>query len=172
MNVSELQEKLNEIRTEAVNIIKDVMASISTTDINILEIEVRNRREDICLTSQPLTHNGDEPYALASISLCPDGNLLFESNSEFDTITEGECDLSADTLLEIAQWMEENQETFAQMGQDEEETMTVLVDWGGLNASVLGLDEEVEVPARLDGADVDDYLEEMYGFRPAGWESI
>lgn len=167
MNTQDLFTRLSEIRRSAVSIIKDVMASISTTDINILEIG-----EDVCLTSLPLTHKGEEDYALASISLCPDGNLVFESNSEFDSITEGEDDLSADTLLEIAKWMEENQETFVQMGQDEEETMTVQVDWGSLNASVLGLDEEVEVPARLDGADVDDYLEEMYGFRPAGWESI
>ncbi len=166
MNTQDLFTQLSEIRRSAVSIIKDVMVSISTTDINVCECE------DACITTPPLTHRGEEDYALTSISLQSDGNLLFESNSEFDTITEGECDLSADTLLEIAQWMEENQETFAQMGQDELEFMTVRVDWGGLNPGVLGLDEEVEVPARLDGADVDDYLEEMYGFRPAGWESI
>ena len=113
MDVQELQETLNQIRTRALTIIKDVMASISTTDINVCECE------DICITTPPLTHEGEEDYALASISLLPDGHLVFESDSEFATISEGEDDLSADVLLEIAKWMEENQEDFANMGQDD-----------------------------------------------------
>ena len=112
MNTQDLFNQLSEIRKAAVAIIKDVMASISTTDINICECE------DACITTPPLTHEGDEPYALASISLCPDGHLIFESDSEFDTITESEDDLSADVLLETAKWMEENQETFANIGEE------------------------------------------------------
>ena len=114
MKTQDIFTKLSEIRNEAISIIKDVMASISTTDINVCECE-----PDAGITSPPLTHEGEEDYALASISLLPDGHLVFESDSEFDTITEGEDDLSADVLLEIAKWMEENQETFAEMGQDE-----------------------------------------------------
>lgn len=168
MNTQDLFTQLSEIRRAAVSIIKEMMASISITNINVCEYE-----PDACITSPPLTHNGDEePYVLAGISLLPSGRLIFESDSEFATITDGEEDLSADVLLEIAKWMEDNQETFAEMGSEEEETMTVRVSWGGLNAGVLGLDTEVEVPAGLDGAKVSDYLEEMYGFRPAGWESI
>ena len=112
MNTQELFTKLSEIRQAATTIIKDVMASISTTDIYICECE------DTCITAPPLTHEGEEEYALASISLRPDGHLIFESDSEFDTITEGEDDLSADILLEIAKWMEENQETFSNMGEE------------------------------------------------------
>ena len=114
MNTQELFTQLSEIRRAAITIIKNVMASISTTDINICECE------DNCITSPPLTHEGEEDYALASISLRPDGHLVFESDSEFDTITEGEDDLSADVLLEITKWMEENQEGFSNMGQDYE----------------------------------------------------
>ena len=113
MNAQDLFTQLSEIRNSAITIIKNVMASISTTDINVCECE------DTCITTPPLTHEGEEDYALASISLRPDGHLVFESDSEFDTITEGEDDLSADILLEIAKWMEENQEDFANMGQDD-----------------------------------------------------
>ena len=113
MNTQDLFTQLSEIHRGAISIIKKVMASISTTDINVCECE-----PDACITSPPLTHEGDEDYALASISLRPDGHLVFESDSEFDTITEGEDDLSADILLEIAKWMEDNQEAFAEMGQD------------------------------------------------------
>ena len=114
MNTQNLFAQLSEIRNSAITIIKNVMTSISTTDINVCECE------DTCITTPPLTHEGEEDYALASISLRPDGHLVFESDSEFDTITEGENDLSADILLEIAKWMEENQETFSNMSQDYE----------------------------------------------------
>lgn len=107
MNIQDLFTQLSEIRKSAVAVIKDIMASISTTDINVCEYEPD------CITFPPLTHDGDEPYVLASISLCPDGHLIFESDSEFNTITDGEDDLSADVLLDIAQWMEGNKETFA-----------------------------------------------------------
>jgi hypothetical protein len=113
MNTQELFAQLSEIRNSAISIIKNVMASISTTDINVCECE------DTCITAPPLTHEGEEDYALARISMRPEGHLVFESDSEFDTITEGEDDLSADILLEIAKWMEENQEDFANMGQDD-----------------------------------------------------
>ena len=113
MNTQDLFTQLSEIRNSAITIIKDVMASISTTDINVCECE------DTCISTPPLTHEGEEDYVLASISLRPDGHLVFESDSEFDTITEGEDDLSTDILLEIAKWMEENQKTFANMSQDD-----------------------------------------------------
>ena len=113
MNTQDLFTQLSEIRRGAISIIKKVMVSISTTDINVCECE------DACITTPPLTHEGEEDYALASISLLPDGHLVFESDSEFATISEGEDDLSADVLLEIAKWMEENQEDFANMGQDD-----------------------------------------------------
>jgi len=103
MNTKDLFNQLVEIRKAAVSIIKDVMTSINITDIDVSEYNT------------PFTHEGDEPYALANISLLPDGHLIFDSDSEFDTIVESEDDLSADVLLEIAQWMETNKDDFSDM---------------------------------------------------------
>ena len=127
MNTQNLFAQLSEIRRAAISIIKDVMASISTTDINVCECEN-------ITTTPPLTHEGEEDYALASISLRPDGHLVFESDGEFVSLTEGEDDLPADVLLEIAKWMEENQKTFIEMGQDE-------IDDEELNCNKLAVDE-------------------------------
>ena len=55
---------------------------------------------------------------------------------------------------------------------EKKKNYTVKVEWGGFNAGVLGLDEEVEIPAGLKGVEVYDYLEDMYGFRPSSWKII
>ena len=106
MDVQELQETLNQIRTRALIIIKDVMSNAGISELNLNEID--------CATANPLTH---QDFALASISTDSEGHLVFESDGEFDTISDGEDDLSTDVLVEIARWMMDNEDDI--IGEEE-----------------------------------------------------
>lgn len=109
MNTSDLQYKLNEIRSEAVEIINEVL-----DDAGIIELNL----QDVGTGNYPMTHEEGECACLQNIKRNSDGNLLFESDSEFNTIYDGEDNLSADVLVKIAMWMKENEEDIAELGKD------------------------------------------------------
>ena len=114
MNTTELKIKLNEIRSEAVSIIKGILEDAGITEL-VLE-------EAVGTGDYPMLHNEEgEGSSLASINIDEKGNLWFESDSEFDTLCEGEDDLSVDALLEIAEWVEEYEDDIRLSAQEEEE---------------------------------------------------
>ena len=112
MNISELEEKLNEIRTEAVNIIKGVMDAAGITELNL---------QDVGTGDYPLTHEEEECAALQYIEKDENGNLRFESDPEtmMDTIYDGEDNLSTDTLVKIAEWMQDYEDDIKAFAEEE-----------------------------------------------------
>lgn len=113
MNVSELKEKLNEIRTEAVNIIKGVMDAAGITDLNL--------DEAVGTGDYPLVHNQEGEGASIARIYIEDDSLWFESDTEtmMDTIYDGEDDLSVDELLDIAEWMQDYEDDIKSFAEEE-----------------------------------------------------
>ena len=98
MKSFELENQLNEIRQDAISVIKSVMMGAGVTRIDLDNYA-------------PITHNDDEIYTLSAVELTDDDTLHFESDSDIDTIYDTVNDLYTDVLVAIAQWMEENKES-------------------------------------------------------------
>jgi len=113
MKSTELQTKVNEIRTAAVAIINNVLDNAGITELNL---------QDVGTGDYPLTHEGEECAALQYIEKDENGNLEFESDTEtmMDTIYDGEDNLSTDTLVKIAEWMEKHEDTIKELVEEEE----------------------------------------------------
>ena len=114
MKSAELKTKVNEIRTAAVAIINRVMDNADITSLNL---------QDVGTGDYPLTHEEEECAALQYIEKHEIGNLMFESDTEtlMGTIYDGEDDLSTDTLVEIAEWMEKHEDTIKELAEEEED---------------------------------------------------
>lgn len=95
-----LNQRLEAVKTEAVGYIKDVMARAGLTDLNIQEIGTGD---------YPFTHSDEDDFALAAVNVDEKGHVWFESVSEFDSRTDGEDDLPAETLVKIAEWFLKNE---------------------------------------------------------------
>ena len=95
-----LNQRLEAVKTEAVGYVKDVMARAGLTDLNLQEIGTGD-----C----PITHNDEDEYALAAVNVDEKGNVWFESESAFDSMSDGEDDLPAETLVKIAEWFLKNE---------------------------------------------------------------
>ena len=102
MNLPEIREQLSEIRRQAIAVIKQVMESVDLCEINVQETESGD---------YPITHEvPGSVYVLSHIDTDSRGNLWFESESEFDMMSEDEDDLPADTLLKIAEWLDQHKD--------------------------------------------------------------
>lgn len=112
MKSAELKTKVNEIRTAAVAIINNVLDNAGITELNL---------QDVGTGDYPLTHEEEECASLQYIEKDENGNLRFESDTEMDTIYDGEDNLSTDTLVEIAEWMEEHEDTIKELVDEEED---------------------------------------------------
>ena len=113
MKSTELQTKVNEIRTAAVAIINNVLDNAGTTYLNL---------QDVGTGDYPLTHEEEECAALQYIEKDENGNLEFESDREdmMDTIYDGEDNLSTDTLVKIAEWMEKHEDAIKELAEEDE----------------------------------------------------
>lgn len=117
MKSTELKTKVNEIRLVAVAIINNVLDNAGITSLNL---------QDVGTGDYPLTHEEEECAALQYIEKDENGNLRFESDTEtlMGTIYDGEDNLSTDTLVEIAEWMENHEDTIKELAEEEDEPTT------------------------------------------------
>ena len=107
-----LTQRLDSVRSESIEIIKEIMENANLETLNV---------QDLGTGDYPVISNGDDTVALAAVNKDEEGNLTFEFDGEFDSITKGEGDMYADDLLEIAAWFGNNEDDINNLGEEEEE---------------------------------------------------
>ena len=148
--------KIREIRENAIAAIKALMAKYHLETVNACDINA---------TSSPLAkedpYESDLTFTLDRVAL-HDGSLEFDASSCFENSTWNEDSISTDALVDIQEWMEENEDEFERLADDGKRKI-----WVRLGGWVVA---DEETATAIEAGDEDALLKAIRenGFRPDG----